>query len=62
MRAKKFLKIVKHLCTEENCESDRCPFRDKKQGCLMLGGDNIPEDWHIKKILKRVKKARKRLC
>lgn len=62
MKAKKFLKIAKHLCTEENCESDRCPFRDKKQGCLMLGSDNIPEYWHIKKILKRVKKARKRLC
>lgn len=34
----------------------------KKQGCLMIGSDNIPEYWHIKKILKRVKKARKRLC
>ena len=61
MKAKKFLKIAKHFCTE-NCESDRCPFRGKKQGCLMIGGDNIPEDWNIKKILKRVKKARKRLC
>lgn len=62
MKAKKFLKIAKHFCTEENCESDKCPFRDKKQGCLMIGGDNIPEYWNIKKILKRVKKAGKRLC
>lgn len=62
MKAKKFLKIAKNSCTEENCESGKCPFRDKKQGCLMLGGDNIPEDWNIKKILKHVKKARKRLC
>ena len=62
MKAKKFLKIVKHSCTEKNCESGKCPFRDKKQGCLMIGSDNIPEYWNIKKILKRVKKARKRLC
>lgn len=62
MKAKKFLKIVKRFCTNANCESGKCPFIDKDNGCLMLGGDNIPECWNIKKILKHAKKARKRLC
>lgn len=58
MKAKKFLKIVKSLCNEQNCLG-ACPLLDKKQGCLMLAGDGIPENWKIKKIIKRVKKAGK---
>ena len=62
MKAKKFLKIVKRSCTEENCDKETCPVFDKKHGCLMMAGEAIPDEWNIKKILKRVKKARKRLC
>lgn len=59
MNAKKFLKIVKSLCCDRNCDSGKCPMLDKKEGCLMMGCDNIPECWNIKKILKAVKKADK---
>lgn len=65
MKAKKFLKIVKHACTEENCESGKCPMavkEDNYSSCLMIASENTPDDWKIKKILKAVKKARKRLC
>lgn len=58
MKAKRFLRIVKHYCNNANCESNRCPFADGKLGCLMLGGEKIPEEWDIKKILKIAKKVR----
>lgn len=65
MKAKSFLKTVKRLCCEANCGFGKCPMAVKEKNytsCLMLAAENTPEDWKIKKILKAVKKARKRLC
>lgn len=65
MKAKTFLKTVKRLCTDDNCKYGKCPMAVKKENyssCLMLAAENTPAEWKIKKILKAVKKARKRLC
>lgn len=65
LKAKKFLKTVKHMCTDENCEYGKCPMAVKEENyssCLMIASENTPDDWRIKKILKAVKKARKRKC
>ena len=65
LNAKKFLKTVKHMCTDENCEYGKCPMAVKEENytsCLMIASENIPDGWKIKKILKAVKKARKRKC
>lgn len=65
MKAKKFLKIVKRMCTDENCEYGKCPMAVEKENytsCLMIASENIPDGWKIKKILKAVKKAGKRKC
>lgn len=65
LKAKKFLKTVKHMRTDENCEYGNCPMAVKEENyssCLMIASENTPDDWKIKKILKAVKKARKRKC
>lgn len=65
MKAKKFLKIVKRMCSDANYEYGKCPMAVKKENyssCLMIASENIPDGWKIKKILKAVKKARKNLC
>lgn len=65
MKAKKFLKIVKRMCSDANCEYGKCPMAVKKENyssCLMIASEDTPDDWKIKKILKAVKKARKNLC
>lgn len=36
MKAKKFLKIVKSLCCDENCESGNCPMVVKKKNYFNL--------------------------
>jgi hypothetical protein len=62
MKAKKFLKIVKRLCCDENCESGNCPMVVKKKNystCLMLAAEESPGNWKVKKIIKAVKKAEK---
>lgn len=58
MKAKQFLKIIKHLCTEENCHIKTCPF----YGLGLCITTDSPKDWNIPNILKAAKKARKNLC
>lgn len=60
MKAKKFLKIIKAVCCDKNCETGKCPMLDKKYGCLMMASEVLPEEWNIKKILKAVKRTRKK--
>lgn len=62
MKLKKFLKIIKTICNDENC-NEHCPFivkRFNKKGegyntCLL----DIAEidEWDVKTILKAAKKA-----
>lgn len=52
MKAKKFLKTVKRMCTDENCEYGKCPMAVKEENytsCLMIASENIPDGWKIKK-------------
>ena len=63
MKAKKFLKKIKAVCKYENCKQGKCPMAVKRSNgaggyytdCLLSMGD-APEDWHIGKMIRAVKK------
>lgn len=63
MKAKKFLKKIKAICTKDNCRPGRCPMAVKKQHAFgetcsdcLLNMDEAPANWNIDKMVKEVKK------
>ena len=58
MKAKKFLKLIKGCCKEENRAVGKCPMAVQKDGYVgcYVGSDEVPEDWDIKAIVKAVEK------
>lgn len=63
MKAKKFLKKIKAICSETNCNPRKCPMAVKKRNgsgkyytdCILNMGE-APECWEIDKMVKAVKK------
>ena len=60
MKAKTFLKIVKRNCNEKNCENRTCPMAYGEYSCLITPDTTSPEEWDIKKLIKRAKKAKRK--
>lgn len=65
MKAKKFLKIIKKNCTDENCTAGKCPMAYQKIGeahssCLMMAAESVPCDWDIDAMIKAVKECDER--
>lgn len=63
MKAKKFLKIIKKVCTEDNCVVGKCPMAYAKKGekyssCLMMAAKSVPCDWDIDAIITAVKRCK----
>lgn len=61
MKIKKFLKLIKKICKEENCVYGKCPLASKlisERGTIvadcMMAIENVDE-WDIDDICKRVK-------
>lgn len=60
MKAKKFLRIIRKMCTDENCVAGKCPMAYQKEGeghssCLMMAAEAVPCDWDIEAMIKAVK-------
>lgn len=58
MKAKKFLKLIKAHCKEENCAVGKCPMAVQLKthvGCFVYA-DIVPEEWDIETMVKAVKK------
>lgn len=65
MKLKKFLKMVKRICKEDNCHCGKCPMSYKfvtDNGSIMidcvLAVENVDE-WDIDNICKRAKAIEK---
>ena len=58
MKAKKFLKLIKAHCKEENCGLGKCPMAVQRKGYIgcSVSVDEVPEDWDIEAMVKAVKK------
>lgn len=62
MKTKKFLKLVKSICSEKNCAVGRCPLAEwgneehTYSNCIMM--DNADE-WNIDEIIAAVKRAQR---
>lgn len=62
MKAKKFLKIIKKVCTDDNCVVGKCPMAYARKGekyssCLMMA-ESVPCDWNIDAIITAVKRCK----
>lgn len=61
MKAKKFLKIIKKVCVDNNCAVGKCPMAYARKGekyssCLMMAAESVPCDWDIDAIITAVKR------
>lgn len=64
MKLKKFLKMVKTVCSEANCRPGACPMSWPHNGYndCYISSDDCPEAWKVKKICKIAKKWSKSKC
>ena len=60
MKVKKFLKLIKAHCKEENCGIGKCPMAVQRKGYVgcYMGVDEVPENWDIEAMVKAVKKVK----
>ena len=60
MKAKKFLKLIKGCCKEENCAIGKCPMAVQRKGYVgcYVGVDEVPEDWDIEAMVKGAKELK----
>lgn len=59
MKVKKFLKLIKAHCKEENCGIGKCPLavqREKYVDCM--ASIEQSENWDAKELIKAVKKLK----
>lgn len=61
MKAKKFLKIIKKVCANENCAVGKCPMAHVKKGAkygsyLMMAAEAVPCEWDIDAMVAAAKR------
>lgn len=66
MKVKKFLKIIKKVCVDNNCAVGKCPMAYARKGekyssCLMMAAESVPCDWDIDAMVTAAKVYQKRL-